>query len=192
MREEGGVGEVLQARRVVGHHIERSREEVADMAVPELALVSAREVAQEAGRSVAGHGSFVQAAQGGRVVHARADGGVVQVVGGRHRADLALRSCLLEVAVGHVPFRVFRGRQAGLQVEREGEAPHPSLLGVVEVHAAHAHLRGIRGSRQGRVLFHEFGKVGGPVADARHQGREGVDVVPQVPVYADATIGGSL
>ena len=72
------------------------------MTVPELALVGARKVAQEAGRSVAGHGSFVQAAQGGRVVHARADRGVVQVVGGRHGATLALSSGLLEVAFGHV------------------------------------------------------------------------------------------
>ena len=46
VRQEGGVREVLQARAVVRHDVQRSWEEEACVAVAVLALVSAGEVAE--------------------------------------------------------------------------------------------------------------------------------------------------
>ena len=51
-------------------------------------------------------GSLVEAAQSGRVVSARLNGGIANVMGGCHDSGLRLHARLLKVAVGDIAARV--------------------------------------------------------------------------------------
>ena len=58
VREEGGIGEMLEARGVVCHDVHESWEKGRPVAVPVCPLVGASVVAQVRSCAVAGYGSF--------------------------------------------------------------------------------------------------------------------------------------
>ena len=68
--EKGGVREVLQTGRVVGHAISASWYEETVMAIAVLALVHAGVIAEMGSWSVAGDRTFVHPGHGGGVVRA--------------------------------------------------------------------------------------------------------------------------
>ena len=59
MREEGGIGEVLEARRVITHDIRRSWDVPGLVAVAMLALMESSDVAELGGRTIIRDGAFV-------------------------------------------------------------------------------------------------------------------------------------
>jgi hypothetical protein len=97
--EERRVGEVLESRRVIAHHVVGSREVRGEVTVASVALVGARIVAQESCGPIAGHSTFADSGDRGRVVTAVGECSVAHIVGGGHEGYLAKEAAVLEVAV---------------------------------------------------------------------------------------------
>ena len=68
--EERRVGEVLESRGVIAHHIVRSWEVRGEVTVTRKALVGAHIIAQEGGRSITGQSACADSGGRGRVVTA--------------------------------------------------------------------------------------------------------------------------
>ena len=156
MQEEGGVGEFLEARSVVGHHVIISWEESCKVAIAVGALVVAGVVAEVCSWPVAGHGPFVDAGDSGGVVRSVGHGGVPHVVVMGNEGSLGQQGSLLQVAVGDASMGVVGRHELGLDGFREGEPPDAALAcGVVE-NPAHAGFCGIGGANEGWVLRHDL------------------------------------
>ena len=104
--EERRVGEVLESRRVIAHHVVRPREVRGEVTVASVALVGARIVAQESGGPIAGHSTFADSGDRGCGVTAVGKRSVAHVMGGGHEGYLAKKTAVLEIAVGDGPFEV--------------------------------------------------------------------------------------
>ena len=87
--QEGSVSEVLQAGRIIRHDIVDPGEESGEVAVAVETLVGAAVVAQERGRSIAGHCAFSDPRDSRGVVAAVGEGGVSDVVCGGHESHLS-------------------------------------------------------------------------------------------------------
>ena len=121
--EERSIGEVLEARGVIGHYVGLPWEEVRLMAAPMLALVTAGVVAEVSGGPFGGSGPFGQAGEARRVVCAGGDGPVSDVMACGHDGELAVDASLLEVAVGDGSRGVVHRDESLLDAERERETP---------------------------------------------------------------------
>ena len=77
-----GIGEVLQAGRIIGHYVVRSWDVEGLVAVAMLVLVQAGAVAEVRRRAIAGHSPFRDSGDGRGVVRAGGDGGAGDVVRG--------------------------------------------------------------------------------------------------------------
>ena len=116
------------------------------MAVTVLALVRALQVAQEGRGAVARDGTFVEAAQSGRVVSARLNGHTSDIMAGCHDSRLRQHACLLEITVGDITIRVVPADESGLHFFWKRAAPHPSLVIQVKEHSTHSRLGRVGGS----------------------------------------------
>ena len=88
MSEKGCVRQVLEARSVVGHDVERSREVAGGVAIAVFALVMAGVGAEVSRGFVARDRSLVNSRHCGSVVRERGDGHVSEVVSGSHGGGL--------------------------------------------------------------------------------------------------------
>jgi hypothetical protein len=100
MREKFSVRQVLEARCVVRHDVDLSREEVGQQATPVASLVGTGPVAQAGGGSVGGHHAFVHSRHCGCVVGAVEDGAVANFVIIGYDSCLACHGGMFQVAVG--------------------------------------------------------------------------------------------
>ena len=98
--EKESVGEVLEARGVVGHDVSLAWDVKGSVVVAVIALVAAGPIAEVGGRAVGGDGPFADAGDGGRVVGAVDHRGVANVMGMGHDVHLAKETSVLEVTVG--------------------------------------------------------------------------------------------
>lgn len=110
-------------------------------------------------------------------------------MGAGHQVDLGENAGLFQVAVGDGPVEVFEGDQVSLDVSRERVAPDVALAGVVEVDASHAGLGCVRGSQEGRFLWHHFGEVSRSAAKVGGQAGEGGEAVTHEGGDADPVAG---
>jgi len=160
VREQGGVGEVLEARCVVGHDIGGSGEERGEMAVAVQTLVSTGYGAETRSRAQGGYGSFGYSGHGWGVVREVHDGGVTQIGHEGHGTELRQKAGVFEVAVCHRAGGMGRRDQAALDLVWEGMPPE--VRGGVrrEEDPTHALFGGVRGAEENRVLGHYLGQVG--------------------------------
>ena len=121
--EKESVGEMLEARSVVGHDIGLAWEVEGGVVVAMIALVAAGPVAEVGGRAVGGDGAFADAGDGGRVVGAVDHRGVANVMGVSHEIHLAQETSVLEVAVGDGAGWVVGVHEAALDLGRKGVSP---------------------------------------------------------------------
>ena len=109
MGKEFAVGEMLQARGVVGHSIAVSWEEEREVAVAVLALVSTAVVAELGSDSIRRDGSFVHARYGRCVVTSRANRAIGNVGPLGDEADLGELAGLFQVTVRDGSLGIFEG-----------------------------------------------------------------------------------
>ena len=99
--EKGGVREVLETGRVVGHDVQVSWEIVSEVAIAVVSLMLAGVVAEVGRGAITGHRALVDPGRDGRRVVGEVDnGGVAGVMRGGHEVDLGKETGLFEVAVG--------------------------------------------------------------------------------------------
>ena len=99
MRQEFGVGEVLQARGVIGHDVGFSWDALGHVAVLVFSLVFCRKDALFGRRPFCCDGFLGHAGLGRGVVHERDYGGVLDWMPFGHGGDLSEHAGVLEVTV---------------------------------------------------------------------------------------------
>jgi hypothetical protein len=188
--EESRVGECLHARGVVCHDVQGSCEVVGFVEVAVFALVGALHVAEVCGRGLAGDRALGDPGDCGGVVRAAGDRGVGHVMVVCHEHDLSEETRVFEVTVGDDAGPVVGGDQFGLDLGREGTTPDVREAFGAVIYAAHPGLGCVGGADEARVLRDDLREVRGSVAQARRQGGEGSQMVPQAGVDPDPTTGG--
>jgi hypothetical protein len=162
------------------------------VAVAVLSLMGAGVVAQVGSRAITGDGPFVDASNSRGVVRGVGDSGVAEVLLASHEGDLGQQAGLLQIAVRYSSCGVIRGDEPGLHFLGKRVPPNIALSMGIEVDPTHAGLRSIGGANKGRDLWHDLGKVSGPVAQAGCEGSEGVEVLAQTFVDAYSVSTGSI
>ena len=97
-------------------------------------------------RASATDSAFGDVGESWSVVHAVAQGGIADFVGGGHERHLAKETGLFQVAVCDVAIQVGCRYQASLDVSREWHVPEVGLCSGVKVHATHSGLGSVSGS----------------------------------------------
>ena len=150
--EEGGIGEMLQARRIITHHISRSWYIPGLVAVAMLSLVQSSDVAKLGCRTIIRDGAFVNSRLRRCVVREVSQGGVGRVVSGAHQPCLGDQGTVFQITVGDGSVWVGGAHYLGLDVVREREPPNVGLSISVKVDSAHAGLGCIGRAQEGRFL----------------------------------------
>ena len=101
--EQGGVREVLEARRVIGHGVGVSGEVLSSVAVAVKALVGTCIVAERCCGIVGGDCSFSNSRHGGSVAAEVFHCGIGQVTGRGHQVYLSQEGSMFQVAISDVP-----------------------------------------------------------------------------------------
>jgi hypothetical protein len=164
MGEKGSVREMLEAGRIVAHHIVRSWEIPRLVTVAVFSLVQGGSDAELRGRTVISGGALVNTRLGRDVVSEVSNGGVGGVMGGGHEAGLGDESTMLQIAVGDGATGVGGTDDLLLDVLRKGASPDEGLVCVVEVYATYTSLCRIGSAEEGRGLRHDLSQVCGPRA----------------------------
>jgi len=122
--QEFRVGEVLEARSIIGHDIFHPVDEGDLGAVSVVALVEAGDLAEVGGWPAGSCAAFEVSRQCGSVVGQVGEGGTPSVVGVCDVIQLDHHGGLFEVAVGDVARWVIVRHQSLDQVVRERVSPH--------------------------------------------------------------------
>lgn len=188
VRQELGISEMLQSRRVVSHDILLSWEEMGEVAVAVEALVIAGKPTQCSCHSVARDSALADPRDSRGVVGEVFDRGVLEWEEFAHDVYLSEEGGMLQVAVGHYAVRVVRGSESSLDFGWKWGPPDVRFaVGSVE-DTTHPRFRGVRGTQQGGVLRHDFSKSRGAMAETGGQSSERVQAVAHKAVDADAVL----
>jgi hypothetical protein len=167
MSSKGRVRERLQAGGVISYDVLPSWEVGDRVVITVQALVVAGNLAEVSGRANGGDSAFAGPGDSWGVVTEVFQGGIACLVATAHHVELGQHGRLLKVTVGDVSSGVLGADKVGPYIVRKGKPPVVALACVVEVHATHASTCRVGGPEQGRLLGHQLGQVGWPVAKAR-------------------------
>ena len=192
VREKGSVRKMLKTRGVVTHDIIRTRNVEAGEAVAVEALMGSGQRAEVGWSLVAGDSTTAQTREGRRVVSARAQSGIANVVLLSHDGCLTEGSSVFEITVGDVPTGIVSGDETGLDVSRVGLTPEEGRTRRVEVDPTHACLRGVSCTEKGRILGHNLGQMCRATAKTGGELGESSDVVTETVGDANASMAGPV
>ena len=179
------VSQLLEARGVVRHDIDRARDVGHQVTVSMLALMKAPVVAQVRGDTVRGDSPLCAPRDSRGVVRHVLDRGVGAIMSGALKGDLGEQTGLFQVTVRDRTVRIVGGHYSVLDVLGECMSPHEGLALMVEVHSTHPHFGSIRRTQERRSLRHDLCQVCGPIAQTSRQCREGINVGTEVLVDPD-------
>jgi len=160
--QEFRVGEVLEARSIIGHDIFHPVDEGDLGAVSVVALVEAGDLAEVGGWPAGSCAAFEVSRQCGSVVSQVGDGGASSVVGVGDVVQLDHHGGLFEVAVGDITRWVVVRYQSLYNVVGKRVSPYSRRVASGKVDAAKAISAGIHGADHFWQFGNDFRQVCGP------------------------------